>query len=188
MKTYRRQILFALVAVAASIILFQSVHVCAQRSSATLADAPAQTDALNVKRDSSPAVSRDTPPTVNAERRGNPYINFANGHAQPSVFKEATALSFALQNGNAQPRSLAAAEFDEDGVPDLLSGYALGVAGGFTLQRGNLDAIYPHTPEAKQHRASGEDTSGAFLSEATSVELPIAPDFIFAGDFDADGH
>jgi hypothetical protein len=204
MKTYRRQILIALFAVAASIILFQSVHVRAQRSSATADDAPAQDNALRVERDSSladnqdkslavnkdnsPLINKDDAPTINAERRGNPYINFANGHAQPSVFTDATALSSALQNGNAQPRSLAAADFDEDGVPDLLSGYAVNNAGGFTLQRGNLDAIYPHTSEARQHRAAGQETNAAFLPEAKSFELPIAPDFIFAGDFDADGH
>jgi hypothetical protein len=35
-------------------------------------------------------------------------------------------------------------EFDEDGMPDLASGYATGVgAGAIVIRRGNVDALWP---------------------------------------------
>jgi hypothetical protein len=52
----------------------------------------------------------------------------------------------ALENNQARPLSLASADFDEDGVLDLVSGYA-GPGGGIaTLLRGNVDSIYPNAP------------------------------------------
>ena len=86
-------------------------------------------------------------------------------------------------------RALASADFDEDGVPDLVTGYANSATGGtFSIQRGNLDAIYPNSPEAQARRERGEFTTAAFLPGSKSFSVPEAADFIGAGDFDADGH
>ncbi|MGZ5004603.1 MAG: hypothetical protein ACXWG7_03485, partial [Chthoniobacterales bacterium] len=86
-------------------------------------------------------------------------------------------------------RALASADFDEDGTPDLVIGYANSVTGGtVSIQRGNVDAIYPNSPEARARRQRGEFISGAFLPVAKSLVIPEAPDFLGAGDFDADGH
>jgi hypothetical protein len=52
-------------------------------------------------------------------------------------------LKRALTENQAQPRSLASADFDEDGVPDLVSGYAYAGRGIVTIHRGNVDSIYP---------------------------------------------
>src|SRR6202008_3957403 len=93
-----------------------------------------------------------------------------------------------LQRGNATAVSLASADLDEDGVPDLISGYALRGSGLVVLQRGNVDAIYPNTLEARTHRAQGQSTDAPFLPEAHTFVVPVSPDFIGAGDFDADGH
>ena len=55
-----------------------------------------------------------------------------------------------------RPTALAADDFDEDGVPDLVSGYT-GAAGHLlTLHRGNVDAIYSHSPGAKQPQGGGD--------------------------------
>src|SRR5207247_5757286 len=89
-------------------------------------------------------------------------------------------------------------DFDEDGVPDLISGYDCGTCstnlslsdtpGLLTLHRGNVDSIYPNTAEAEQRKARGEFTDAPFLSPAQVFAAPIEPGFIGAEDFDADGH
>jgi len=84
---------------------------------------------------------------------------------------------------SAQPLSVVAADFDEDGMPDLASGYATGVgAGAIVIRRGNVDALWPYGA-ALRH-----GTPPAFLPDARVVAIPEEPDFLGAGDFDADGH
>ena len=77
-------------------------------------------------------------------------------------------------------------------MPDLISSYAgsAGVppAAFITLHRRNVDSIYPNTHEAEERKARGEFTDAPFLSPARVFEAPVEPDFIGAGDFDADGH
>jgi hypothetical protein len=74
--------------------------------------------------------------------------------------------------------ALASADFDEDGVADLVSAYAVEDVGLLTLHRGNIDAIY-----------AGRWPAGApFAPEARVFELPARPDLLAAGDFDCDGH
>lgn len=85
--------------------------------------------------------------------------------------------------------ALASADFDEDGVPDLVTGFADSSAGGsVSVQRGNVDAIYPNSAEARARRQRGEFSEAAFLPEVKTFALPEVPDFLVAGDFDADGH
>jgi hypothetical protein len=93
-----------------------------------------------------------------------------------------------LEAKQANPLALAAADFDEDGVPDLVSGYAAGGAGVITLHRGNIDAIFPNTPDAKRRKATGRFSDSPFLPVARAFAAPAAPDFLHTGDFDADGH
>jgi hypothetical protein len=55
----------------------------------------------------------------------------------------------------ARPTTLASADFDEDGMPDLVVGYASESGGAVVLHRGNVDAVYPNTPEQRRRRAEG---------------------------------
>jgi len=87
-----------------------------------------------------------------------------------------------------RPTALASGDFDEDGVPDLISGYATAEGGVLTLHRGNVDTIYPHSPSARQRRVEGSFSDAPFLSPAKPFELNSTPDFLGAGDFDNDGH
>jgi len=80
-------------------------------------------------------------------------------------------------------------------MPDLVSGYgflsargAQGGAGILTWHRGNVDLLWPNSPEAQKRKAEGTFTDAPFLSPARAFALPVAPDFLGAGDFDADGH
>ena len=94
-------------------------------------------------------------------------------------FGDASA-ALTVAGGSAKPLSLASADFDEDGMPDLVSGFATADGAGLvSVHRGNVDALWPYG------RAG---TPPAFLPDARAIAVPEAPDFLGAGDFDADGH
>jgi hypothetical protein len=93
-----------------------------------------------------------------------------------------------LERGDATPLALAAADFDEDGVADLVGGYAGGVGGIITLHRGNVDSLFPNAPAAQRRRAAGRFSPSPFAATARAFAAPAAPDFLHAGDFDGDTH
>lgn len=126
--------------------------------------------------------------SVHASGRGNPSINLSDGRDVLTSYSGPPALTVALQNNLAQPLALASADFDEDGVPDLICGYAHSGSGIITWTRGNVDSIYPNSPEAQQRKAAGEFTDAPFLSPALVLDVPQPADFIATGDFDGDTH
>jgi hypothetical protein len=135
--------------------------------------------------DPAPAAQRVA---VQAAGRGNPYMNFEDGIELPASYEGAPEMQSLLKQNGAEARALASADFDEDGVPDLICGYARADGGIVTLYRGNVDSIYQNSPEAQRRKSEGTFTDSAFLSPARVFEAPIAADFVGAGDFDADGH
>src|SRR5882672_5355262 len=126
--------------------------------------------------------------SVHAAGRGNPTINLSDGREVLTSYVGPPELRVALEQNLASPLSLASADFDEDGVPDLVGGYSYNGQGVVSLLRGNVDSIYPNAPEAKQRKADGTFTDAPFLSPAGVFAAPIAADFIGAGDFDGDSH
>src|SRR5215470_19806568 len=78
--------------------------------------------------------------TVWAAGRGKPFLNLKDGRDLSVKYNGQSDLSNALQNGSAQARTLASADFDLNGTPDVVAGYAFNGAGMITLQRGNPDA------------------------------------------------
>jgi uncharacterized protein (TIGR03437 family) len=125
--------------------------------------------------------------TVQAAGRGTPWINLRDGRDLLTT-STGTELEQILASHAAQPLALASGDFDEDGVPDLVSGYVSPGRGILTLHRGNVDTLHPNTPEAQERRAAGTFTEAPFLAPARVFEIPVAPDFLGTGDFDADGH
>jgi hypothetical protein len=126
---------------------------------------------------------------VHAAGRGNPWISLSNGRGVITKYSGAAHVVEALDRDQAQPLALASADLDEDGVPDLICGYAIpGGGGAVTLHRGNVDSIYPYAPEAQNRRLAGAFTDSPFLSPARTFGVPAPADFVVAGDFDADGH
>ncbi len=96
-------------------------------------------------------------------------------------FTDAISLTAsALEQEAAQPLTLAAADFDEDGTPDLLRGAINGGVGFLSLYRGNAEAIY----RSQKNVAAPLP----FFPASQFVNLPSAPDFLVTGDFNADGH
>jgi hypothetical protein len=115
-------------------------------------------------------------------------LKLSDGRELFSAFAGNPQARQALMSGEARPLSLAAADFDEDGVADLIAGYAGAGGGIISLHRGNVDALYPNSAEARQRKQAGLLTSAPFLSPAQAFQLPQPPDFFGAGDFNADGH
>ncbi len=119
---------------------------------------------------------------VHAAQRGNPHMNLLDGHAVPTNYVSG-ANSGSAQMANAQPLALASADFDEDGVPDLVGGYAAGGGTGIvTVHRGNVNALWPYGA------AILNGPPPEFLPNAKVFSLPEQPDFVGVGDFNADGH
>jgi beta-propeller repeat-containing protein/BACON domain-containing protein/all-beta uncharacterized protein/S-layer family protein len=125
--------------------------------------------------------------SVRAASRGTTSINFSDGRDVLAGYVGPDELKQALEANRARPLSLCSADFDKDGVFDLVSGYAGPASGIITLHRGNVDSMYPNSPEAKQRRSEGAFTESPFLGPAQVFSVPEAADFLAAGDFDADG-
>src|ERR1700682_3738273 len=119
------------------------------------------------------------PSTLPAAPRGVPDINLHDGQAVPTNYVGESSVTGAL--GAAQPLALASADFDGDGMPDLVSGYAAGSGGIITIHRGNVDALWPYGAALRN------GVPPAFLPDARVFKVPEPPDFIGVGDFDADG-
>src|SRR4030095_15690650 len=79
--------------------------------------------------------------TVRAAGRGNPWINLSDGRDLATSRMEAGApLLQAADRSDATPAALASGDFDGDGAPDLVAGYAAEGDRGMTiLHRGNID-------------------------------------------------
>ena len=127
-------------------------------------------------------------PSVRVPEDMAPTVQLTDGRAVLTAYQGPAALQAAFEQNEAQPLALTTADFDEDGVPDLIAGYNTPQGNALTSLRGNVDALYPHAPEAKQRQVTGTFTNAPFLSPAHIFPLTIAPDFLAAGDFDADGH
>jgi len=111
--------------------------------------------------------------TVHAAQRGAPLLNLCDGHALGGTLAELR---------QAQPLALASGDFDEDGTPDRVSGFAVGKGGMITVHRGNVNALWPYGAALRN------GPPPAFLPNPRSFSVPEAPNFIATGDFDADGH
>src|SRR5271156_5927540 len=81
--------------------------------------------------------------------------------------------------------SLAVADFDRDGTPDLVTGYATANGGALTLQRGSPSATSP-SPSDWAAIQRGELVT-PFVAAANTIELPVRPDFLKAVDLDGNG-
>jgi hypothetical protein len=153
-------------------LLFLAIGVVGLSGPGSMSDVSAQT--------SDPAALTEQPvvaaSTTRAERR------------LPTRYVGDDSARQLLESQQVDPRALAAADFDEDGVPDLVSGYAANGAGIVTLHRGNVDAIFPNTPDAKRRKAAGRFSDSPFLAAARVFTAPAAPEFLHTGDFDTDGH
>ncbi len=91
----------------------------------------------------------------------------------------------ALQSGGAQARALASADFDRNGTPDVVAGYAYNGAGIITLQRGNPDAFAPADDSVFVRMQQGYNPD-SLLPGADVYSVPVSPDFLVTGNFTND--
>lgn len=136
--------------------------------------------------------------SVHAAGRNAPWINLRDGHDLPADYQGASKALQALKGNQSRPLALAAADFDEDGVADLVSAYEATGGGVITVQRGHADTIFPNGPEALARRAQStaagilspatDDLASPFLLSSRAFDLSAAPHLLGAGDFDGDGH
>jgi uncharacterized repeat protein (TIGR01451 family)/CSLREA domain-containing protein len=81
---------------------------------------------------------------------------------------------------DARPRTLVSADFDEDGIPDLVVGFDRGERGSLVLYPGNRHAIYPHG-------SAPSLTDAPFRRAGVTITTSTPADLLAAGDFDGDG-
>src|SRR5215831_1577847 len=86
-----------------------------------------------------------------------------------------------------QPLSMTDADVDEDGIQDLVIGNTERGGNSLAIYRGNLDAFAPQSQASFEAIGRG-DFPSPFLPEFTTYDLPIEPDFVVAGRFNADDH
>src|ERR1043165_2695054 len=97
--------------------------------------------------------------TVQAAGRGKPFLNLRDGQDMTVTYRGDRAAATALQSGAAQARSLASADFDRNGIPDVVAGYSYNGGGIITLQHGNPDAFAPTDESVFARMRSEEHTS-----------------------------
>jgi predicted outer membrane repeat protein len=139
--------------------------------------------ASSVQATTSPdALHVDAHVSIRSEGRGQPYFNFRDGREMTVEYRGERALTDAFQSELARPLSLASADLDRNGTPDLIAGYALGASGIITIQRGNPDAYAPADDSVFVRLQQGYDPE-SLLPETEVLALPVAPDFLFSGHF-----
>jgi uncharacterized repeat protein (TIGR01451 family) len=127
---------------------------------------------------------------VHAARRGFPRVNLSDGHELLASFageSEATA-QLAAQADQPSPLAMTSADLDGDGVADLICSYDSPQGAFIAVYRGNVDAIYPNSPQAQQRRAIAGFTDAPFLASARVFATPVAGELVVAGDFNGDAH
>jgi len=94
--------------------------------------------------------------TVHAAGKGSPRINFTDGRELVTAYEGSESAQRLLQEDLVQPLATTSSDFDEDGVPDLVIGYAAPTGGLITFLKGNIDSLHPNAPEAKSRKAKKE--------------------------------
>jgi hypothetical protein len=135
----------------------------------------------------SPVIRSRVLAQVGSEAR--PWINLSDVRSVTTEFiGPQSARMVAAQTSAVRPLAIASADFDEDGAADFASSYAHDAGGLFAVHRGNLDSLYPNSPEAQSRKARGEFTDSPLLPQAVVTQTDVAAEFLVAGDFTNDHH
>ena len=127
------------------------------------------------------------PISVMLKSQNTPVINLRPGQDLPTEYDSGDYSSYQFITGQNRPLALASADFDVDGFPDLVTGYAAPNGGILTFHKGNPEAFAPQSEESQALIKEGRFPD-PFLQKARSYALPAAPDFLVTGDFNRDGN
>ncbi|HKA18417.1 MAG TPA: C25 family cysteine peptidase [Blastocatellia bacterium] len=116
---------------------------------------------------------------------GKPLLRVGSIVDMKVAYSGESALVTALQSNHAQPRTLASADLDRDGAPDLIAGYALDGKGVVTVQRGNPEAFAPKDESIYVRMQQGYNPD-SLSPVADTYLVPERPDFLHVGDFNHD--
>src|SRR5688572_3800268 len=134
----------------------------------------------------SPSVESKQMTMVYAANRGGAYVNLQDGKAlRISKYDGPQDAAEALKTGAAGARSLTRADFDGNGTPDVVAGYALNNTGLITVHQGNPEAYAP-TDDSIYTRIQQGYNPEPLLPQAKVYQLPEPVDFLAAGDFNRD--
>ena len=96
-----------------------------------------------------------------------------------------TVLAHSLADQRPRPLTLASADFDMDGYPELVTGYGTPAGGFVEVRRADPEAFAPSDPAVLEGISRGRYPS-PFLPGGQRLHLPSSPDVLAAGDFDRD--
>ncbi len=129
---------------------------------------------------SASSASQETETSVNASANGagNQLFNFAD-------VKELTT----SQSPGQQPTTLVSADFDSDGVADLVTA---DVNGGLNIYRGNSKYLHSPMPPTQADQPDAQPAAAIdtepFHNTGNTAVVSTLTNFLFSGDFNADGH
>nr|MBA3694991.1 hypothetical protein [Acidobacteriota bacterium] len=123
---------------------------------------------------------------VNVGEKTSVWLKLEAGKPLDTTFYGRDAAIFALQSDLAEPTSQASADINADGYPDLISGFRNAAGGGLiALHRASREAFEPQDKQVLENLRRGVFPA-AFEKDALILDVPSAPDFIFAGKFSED--
>jgi hypothetical protein len=127
------------------------------------------------------------PVTAHAAGRANPWVSLRDGQAAAVQYLGPPELLEPLNGNQSRPLSIASVDLDEDGVPDIVAGYAGIKDNLIAVQRGDVDSIFPNTRDAIAHSArlresadpssSKIDSPSPFFVQAKVFSVQRAPHF-----------
>lgn len=86
----------------------------------------------------------------------------------------------------ARPLSLAGDDFNHDGYPDFVAGYATNSGGLLVVYLASLEAFAPQSSQSIKGIARGEFPEP--FSGGAAIPIPVAPEILAVGDFNRDGN
>ena len=128
----------------------------------------------------------ETAPAVNVGGKTSVWLKLEPGKSSDTTFYGNELAISALQSNLAEPLSQATADFNSDGYNDLVGGFRNASGGGLiALHRANRQAFEPTDKKILADLKRGIFPA-SFEKDAIILEVPTAPDFIFAGKFSPD--
>ena len=123
---------------------------------------------------------------VTVGRSGEPFIKLLGTDLSASFAGSAEAQAV-LNANQLNPLSLASADLNDDGSDDIAYGLSNSLGSVVAFMFGNVDSIFPNSPDAQRRKAQGTFTDAPFQRSAKAISCPVEPNFLAVGDFNNDG-